>query len=259
MADIKERIRFHRIVMLVLWFQGGGTMTANSMGEYASLPGDALPKRLLLFFRRLRANGIRGIAIATLIATGGSLSPIHAKRKQGSTTPQNTVAVVVRPCNSIPAGSKRKKGTNKTRSQKRSEVIGNTASTCIEVHSTALDVQEYLQTHGREEKWNLGDEHVAEDAWTFSRKLERDDLLHFTKQDANPQPVNWTSGAAFVQVSTLELDVGFVRVQISARFEGYGQSADRFAPPNETWPLSSIFALDSQLFSMLGIHFKNAS
>jgi hypothetical protein len=234
-------------------------MTASAMGEYGSLAGDALARRLLLFFRRLRPNGIRPIAIVTLIATGGSLSPIYAERKQGSTTSQNTVAVVARPCNSIPAGSKRKKGTNKTRNQRRDEEAGNTPSTCIEVRSTALDVQEYLQAQGREEKWNLDDEHVVEDAWTFSRKLGRDELLHFTKQDANAQPVNWTSGAAFVQVNTQELDDGFVRVQVSASFEGYGQGADRFAPPKETWPLSSNFTLESQLIFILGKHFKNGS
>jgi hypothetical protein len=245
--------------MLVLWLQGGGMLTASSTGEYASLAGDALPKRLLLFFRRWRPNGLRGIAIATLIATGGSLSPIYAEKNQGSTTPQNTVAVTARPCRSIPAGSKRKKGTDKTRNQKQGQENGNTASTCLELHSTAIDVQEYLQAQGREEKWNLGDEHLAEDAWTFSRKLDRNELLLFTKQDANAQPVNWTSGAAFVQVTTLELDDGFVRVQISARFEGYGQSADRFAPPRETWPLSSSITLERQLIFILGKHFKNAS
>jgi hypothetical protein len=187
------------------------------------------------------------------------LSAIHAERAQSSGPQKPADGVVARPCNSIPAGSKRKKGTNKTRNQKPGEETGDTASTCIEVHSTALDVQEYLQAQGREEKWNLGNEHVAQDAWTFSRKLERDELLHFTKQDVNAQPVDWTSGAAFVQVSIQELDDGFVRVQISARFEGYGQSADRFAPPKEAWPLSSNFTLESQLIFILGKHFKNAS
>lgn len=105
----------------------------------------------------------------------------------------------------------------------------------------------------------MGDEHVAEDAWTFSRKLERDELLRFTRQEANAQAVNWTSGEAFVQVNTIELDDGFVRVQISVRFNGFGQSEDRFAPPKESWPLTSNFILEGQLISILGKHFKNAT
>jgi hypothetical protein len=234
-------------------------MAARSRCEHATFSGNRLPGRLLGLFRRLRAGGLRGIGIATVVAILGPLSAIHAGRRQGSAPTQTAVGVVTRPCKSNLAGSKRAKGANKSRNRRPGEETGNTASSCIEVHSKAIEVQEYLQAKGREEKWNLGDEHVAEDAWTFSRKLERDELLRFTNQDANAQPVNWTSGAAFVQVSTLELDDGFVRVQISARFEGYGQGADRFAPPKETWPLGSNFTLESQLISVLGKHFKNAS
>jgi hypothetical protein len=232
-------------------------MNVNSEREQATKARKRQPGRL--FFRGLGTACLRAIGLATLIAIVGPLATIHAERKQGSTSPQSTVAVAARPCDSNPAGSKRKKGTNKSRNQKPGGESGSAASTCVEVHSTALDVQEYLQAQGREEKWNLGDEHVAEDAWTFSRKLERDELVRFTKQDANVERVNWTSGAAFVQVNTLELDDGFVRVQISSRFEGYGQSADRFAPPRESWPLSSNGALENQLISVLGKHFKNAS
>jgi len=234
-------------------------MTASSGRKHATFAGNSLSERLLGFFCRLRTDCRKGIGITTLVAIVGPLSTIHSERNQGATPRQNTVAVAARPCNSNPAGPKRKKGTNNSRNQKPGDQSGSAPSTCIEVLSTALDVQEYLQAQGREEKWNLGDEHVAEDAWTFSRKLERDELVRFTKQDANTERVNWTSGAAFVQVNTLELDDGFVRVQISSRFEGYGQSADRFAPQRESWPLSSNGALENQLISILGKHFKNAS
>jgi hypothetical protein len=234
-------------------------MTASSKRKHATFAGNGLSERLLGFFCGLRADCRRRIGITMLTAIVGPLFTIHAESKQAATPRQNTVAVAARPCNNNPAGSNRKKGTNKSRNQKPGDQSGSTASTCMEVHSTALDVQEYLQAQGREEKWNLGDEHVAEDAWTFSRKLERDELVRFTKQDANAERVNWTSGAAFVQVNTLELDDGFVRVQISSRFEGYGQSADQFAPPRESWPLSSNGALENQLISILGKHFKNAS
>jgi hypothetical protein len=133
----------------------------------------------------------------------------------------------------------------------------DSAGACLEVRSTALEIQEYLQTYAREEKWNLSGEHVAEDAWTFSRKLEKEELLRYTKNDARTDRVNWTSGVAFIQVNTIELNDGFVRVQVSVRFQGYGQSLDRFAPPKEFWPLKSNATFENQLISVLEKHFKS--
>jgi hypothetical protein len=220
---------------------------------------DEMPGSLSDSFLRLPTGCTWGIAVAMLVVIAVPFSAIHAEIAQSSTSPKPAGQVVARPCKSIPVGSKRSKGAHKDISQKLGNASGNATNACIEVHSTAIEVQEYLQAQGREGKWNLSDEHVAEDAWTFSRKLERDELLRFTKPDASTDRVNWTSGAAFVQVSTVELDDGFVRVEISAHFEGYGQSADRFAPPKGSWPLNSNATLESHLLSILGKHFKNAS
>jgi hypothetical protein len=164
--------------------------------------------------------------------------------------PPNTAA---RPCKIAPDTSKPSKEAKKNGKKRLGDVDG-----CLEVHSTTLEVQEYLQAYGREQKWNLGDEHVADDVWTFSRKLERDELLRYTQNDANSERVDWSSGLAFVQVKTAELVEGFVRVQIAARFQGYGQSLDRFAPQKEFWPLSSNGSVERQLISALEVHFKNA-
>ena len=161
--------------------------------------------------------------------------------------------IATRPCKIDPDTSKPSKESKKN----RRKMLGDVDS-CLELRSTTLEVQEYLQAYGREQKWNLGDEHVAEDAWTFTRKLEREELLRYAQNDANTARVNWTSGAAFVQVRTAELEEGFVRVQIAARFQGYGQRLDRFAPQKEFWPLSSNGSLEKQLISVLEMHFKNA-
>jgi len=118
--------------------------------------------------------------------------------------PLNTAA---RPCKIAPDTSKPSKEAKRNGKKRLGDVDG-----CLEVHSTTLEVQECLQTYGREQKWNLSDEHVAEDAWTFSRKLERDELLRLVQKDANTERVNWTSGVAFVQVRTAELDEGFPRL-----------------------------------------------
>lgn len=164
--------------------------------------------------------------------------------------PPNTVT---RPCKIVPDTSKPSKEAKKNGKKRLGNVDG-----CLEVRSTTLDVQEYLQAYGREQKWNLSDEHVAEDAWTFTRKLEREELLRYAQNDASTARVNWTSGVTFVQVKTAELEEGFVRVQITARFQGYGQSLDRFAPQKEFWPLISNGSVERQLISALEIHFKDA-
>jgi hypothetical protein len=176
--------------------------------------------------------------------------PLTAQVSAREWKPLNTAT---RPCKIAPDTSKPSKEAKKNGKKRLGDVDG-----CLEVRSTTLDVQEYLQAYGREQKWNLSDEHVAEDVWTFSRKLERDELLRYTQNDANTGRVNWSSGLVFVQVKTAELDEGFVRVQIAARFQGYGQSLDRFAPQKEFWPLSSNGSVERQLISALEIHFKNA-
>jgi hypothetical protein len=107
-----------------------------------------------------------------------------------------------RPCKIAPDTSKPSKEAKKNGKKRLGDVDG-----CLEVRSTTLEVQECLQAYGREQKWSLGDEHVADDAWTFTRKLEREELLRYAQNDANTERVNWTSGVAFVQVRMAELDV----------------------------------------------------
>jgi hypothetical protein len=69
--------------------------------------------------------------------------------------------------------------------------------------------------------------------------------------------VNWTDGKAIVQVRTRELDGGFSRVEISARFQGSGQNVDRFAPPRDSWDLESNGALEKNLIAALEAHVKS--
>ena len=197
-------------------------------------------------------------AIALVILASAPLFVSRAKTTMGFASRSPSVDSLARPCNNVPIGSKPSKGTKKNGKKDLGDAGADSAGACTEIHSTTLEIQEYLQAYGREQKWNLSDEHVAEDTWTFTRKLEREELLRYTKNDANTDRVNWTSGVVFVQVKTLDLDKGFVRVQVSARFQGYGQNLDRFAPPKESWPLSSNRTLENQLVSALEAHYKSA-
>jgi hypothetical protein len=225
-------------------------MTANSTLGREKFDENELSEILYCFSGRSRARLGWGITIALLILAIGPPSTARAQTTPSSAKHGSSLDAVARQC---------KKGTKKNGKKDLSDAAPDSAGACIEVRSRALDIQEYLQAYGREQKWNLIDEHVAEDAWTFSRKLEKDELLQYSKNDANTERVSWTSGVAFVEIKTLELSEGFVRVQIAARFQGYGQNGDRFAPPKEFWPLISNGTLESHLISVLETHYKSSS
>jgi|SRR5271166_3214656 len=200
-----------------------------------------------------------GIAIPLLAVAIASRAALHEHVAQGPAQNGAAVAAVSRPCSGVPTSAKPSKGASKNKRHKPGDEEADAAGACLEVHSSAVEVQEYLQAQGREEKWTLTEERVAENAWTFSRRLEKDELLRYTKHDASTDGVDWTSGEAFIQVKTQELEEGFVRVQVAARFKGYGQSSDRFAPPKDSWVLNSNTALENQIIAMLEKHFKNAT
>jgi len=65
----------------------------------------------------------------------------------------------------------------------------------------------------------------------FIATWDKDELLRFSKEGPFAGRVNWKQGKALIQVRTRELEKGFTRVEVTARFRGYGQSVDRFAPP----------------------------
>lgn len=194
------------------------------------------------------------LALLILVWWPALCAPRTAPGERAGRNP--SVDPAARPCKAAKE-TKRSKGAGKN-SRRKGEAGADVVS-CIEVRSTALEVQEFLQAYGRDQKWSLLDEHVGEDGWTFTRRLEKDELLSLTKKDANAEGVNWTSGESFVQVETLELDGGYVRVRVTARYRGHGQSSDRFAPPKEYWELSSNFGFENQLISALETHMKNVA
>lgn len=169
--------------------------------------------------------------------------------------PSQQEAVVVRPCNIAPVQKPRKE---KDRSKRKGSPEPTVSSTdaCLEIQATAIDIQEFFQNYVREQKWKIADEHAAENAWTFYRYLEKDELLDAAKGDSSTTRVVWTGGKAFFQIRTADLDRGFARVSISATFQGYGENPDQFAPPREFWRMNSNGKLEAQLLSALETHFK---
>jgi len=172
-------------------------------------------------------------------------------------TPEETA--IVRPCPAAPASSTpAPKDKNKGKSTPGS-AAGATpggAPACLEAKATSLEIQEFLQTYVREQKWNIGEGRSSDSGWTFFRILEKEELLQFAKEPPAGR-VSWTGGKALVQVRTTDLHGGFTRVQISARFQGHGENADHFAPPQDTWELNSNGTLESAIISALEAHFQS--
>jgi hypothetical protein len=109
---------------------------------------------------------------------------------------------------------------------------------CLEVQDSAISIQEYLQAAVREFRWNVADEQASEDLWSFSIYLGADSVAAFTKPPADPR-IAWTGGKANVNVRTNPLPDGFTRVIVTARFDGFGEPEDKFAPQRSSWPLPS--------------------
>ncbi len=117
---------------------------------------------------------------------------------------------------------------------------------CVEVQDSAISIQEYLQSTVRELRWNISDEQASEELWSFTLYLAADSVAAFTKPPADPR-VAWSGGKATVNVRTNTLPDGFTRVIVTAKFDGYGEPEDKFAPQRSSWPLPSSGALETKL------------
>ena len=163
-------------------------------------------------------------------------------------------SAIVRACPAL-ADSKR---ARKEKGKRKGVVELNDAPpACLEAKAAPLDLQEFLQSFVREQKWAVGKERVSEDSWTFFRSLDKDELQRYVEVGPFAGRVTWTEGRAFIKVNTNEAEGGYTRILISARFEGHGQNADTFAPPQDTWQLASNGALEKTLISALETHFQS--
>jgi hypothetical protein len=144
----------------------------------------------------------------------------------------------------------------KRRPKKAKGIPQNKTAACIELTVPQLEIQEYLQSYVRSQEWKIGEEHLTEDSWTFSRELSKDELLGATSKDTSTAKVKWTGGVAFVHIGTVQVTDGFARTVIRASFRGYGQNADQFAQQREYRELESNGNLESSISSALQAHFK---
>jgi hypothetical protein len=183
--------------------------------------------------------GWRGL-IASVLLFGACLVGAPVWPQQGSDGRSN-----VRACKSL--AEKKTNGKNR----KGQQGDGNAGRACLEIHSTALEVQERLQAFVREQRWRVGEEAISESLWSFKMELTAEELLRYAKPDSATERMQWSSGKAAVLVETAELSDGYTRAIISAHFAGYGEPEDALATKRTSWTLGSNGKLEAALLSGL--------
>ena len=162
---------------------------------------------------------------------------------------------LTRPCGANPvlAPAASKKSSHKSKPPSSPEP----PPVCIEAKGEGIEVQEFLQNTAREQTWRLGENRSSEDAWSFVRYFNPDELEKFADINVLIEPVKFTSGKAAVIVRTTDLPDHYTRVQISAHFQAEGKSTDKtWAQPTSQWSLASKGVLERELISALQTRYK---
>jgi hypothetical protein len=151
---------------------------------------------------------------------------------------------------------------SKSKPQKKSKqpVAPEPLPACLELKGEPIEVQEFLQSVVREFQWRVGENHASEDTWSFVRYLNDEELEEYADTKVLLEPVEFTGGKVAVLIRTQDLADGFVRVQISARFQGNGKPTEKFSgQPATLWPLNSKNILEQELIGALQTRFKHAA
>jgi hypothetical protein len=198
-----------------------------------------------------RFSGRLGFKMIFLLAS--ALAWLLAVPVQQSPAPKG----VVRPC----ADSWNDSGSNskKNRTNKSKKDTHPEAGACVELAFSALEIQEYLQSHAREEQWKIAGDQITEDSWTFSLEMGKEDLLRDTTEDSKKKRVDWDAGTVRVHVNSVPLADGYTRTIVRASFRGYGRNEDQFAMKQEYWELESNNNFENSLVSALQTHFGAGS
>lgn len=176
---------------------------------------------------------------------------------QALNIPQNSPPpAVTRACSANPVLGP--SGKNKSARKAKHPLPPEPPPACLEVKGEALEIQETLQAAVRDLKWRVHENHASEDSWTFLRSLNVEELEKYADTKVLIEPVEFEYGKAALLVRTADIGQGFVRVQISAQFQGEGKSSDAVVKqPVTSWPLRSKGALEQELLTDLQSRYKH--
>ena len=194
----------------------------------------------------------RNFVSAVLLFSGAvflvAASPVCAAQANDSAATRNCSA---NPVLALSAG--KKKSSRKPKNSPAPELT----PACIEVRGQAIEVQEFLQNTAREQSWRIGENRASDDTWSYVRYLDADELEKFADTKVLIEPVSFSNGKAAVVVRTTDLSGGYVRVQITAHFQGEGRSTDKVsAQPGNVWPLNSKGVLEQDSLKALQSGYK---
>ena len=184
-----------------------------------------------------------------LFSAVGSLLALHRPSLQENAPAKPVVRSCPDSWNEAPHGKKYRPSGKKKNPPKES-------GACVELASSPLEIQEYLQSFARQERWSITADQLSEDSWTFSLEIDKDELLRDTVDESSPKGIEWTGGTVRVHLSTLQLPDGFARTTVRASFRGFGRNTDQFAMQKEYWELESSNAFENSIASALRNHFS---
>lgn len=193
---------------------------------------------------------LRNIMLVLLLFV--ALTPLPAFPAQENPSPKPPV----RACSDwddAASGSKKKQASGKKK------VLPKHEGVCIELAFSPLDIQEYLQSYGREAHWIISSDQLNEDSWTFSLELNREELLRDTLPESGPKGVDWKHGSVRVHIDSVLLPDGYARTLIHASFRGFGRNSDQFAVQKEYWDLESSKVFENSLAETLRNHFSRVA
>ena len=171
-------------------------------------------------------------------------------------TPNTAPPVTTRACSANPVLGPR--GKKKSAPKTKHPLPPEPLPACLEVKGEPLEIQEELQAVVRDLQWRIHENHATEDTWTFVRYMDAEDLERYADTKVLIEPVDFEDGKAAVLVRTVDIGGGFARVQISAHFEGEGNSSDAtLKQPATSWPLNSNGRLEQELIRSLQSRYQH--
>ena len=146
-----------------------------------------------------------------------------------------------RPCSANPVLAPSNKGKHAPKTKHR--LPPEPAPACLELKGGGIEVQEFLQNTAREQQWRVGENRASEDTWTFVRYFNSDELNKYADTNVLNEAVKFTSGKAAVLVRTSDSENGYVRVQVTAHFQGTTSPAPRLTRSTAFVTLRSLLFL----------------
>jgi hypothetical protein len=206
---------------------------------------------------RHREPGIRRLRVffaALVFVLAACASGAQTQTPPSVSTPVDSANS--RPCSANPVLAPSNKGKHAPKTKQR--LPPEPAPACLELKGGGIEVQEFLQNTAREQQWRVGENRASEDTWTFVRYFNSDELSKYADTNVLNEAVKFTSGKAAVLVRTSDIENGYVRVQVTAHFQGNGKSTDKvWAQPGEVWPLNSKGALEQEILKPLQTEYKS--